>query len=206
MRYRSKIIVDWTIASVFFALVLLTLFLPGRLKLYSIAHDADFVIKVLMWVLFGSTFMILLIYLFLKRKKGRAEISAYIWFIGIFLTCFLVLSMVEKAWDRLHFLEYGILSLLLFRALRHSITTQMLYFWVSVVIFFCAFLDETLQLFVMNRSFELRDLGLDCLSGLAGGLIIALVVRPELRTASFKLRKYANELKKGERFVKGQSR
>ena len=197
MRYRSKIITDWAIAVIFFIFIMTMLVVPGVGEVRSVVSNANLLINILTGVLFGLIFIALLLYLFFKDKN---KTSSYFWLTGTFLIYFVVLNMTDTAWDRFHLVEYGILSLLLFRALRHSIATKMLYVWSFVIVLIFALLDETLQLFVTNRGFELSDLGLDCLSAFAGMLLVATVIRPELKTVNFKIRRYANEFKKGKRF------
>jgi VanZ family protein len=154
----------------------------------------DNILNPIINILIGLVFVSLLVYL---MKKGRqASILSYIWLVVFFIITTYFLMRVEITRDRLHFLGYGILSLFLYRALRHNFGTEMLYIWSGSFIMLFGVLDETLQLSGLGgRNFELKDIGIDWLSGLIGQAIIAFVVRPKLEAVDIKIRRYIKNLK-----------
>ena len=76
----------------------------------------------------------------------------------------------------------------------------MLYIWASVIIIFFAVLDENLQRLLGTASFQLTDIGTDCLSGLLAQLLIILVAKPKLRNIDIKIRKGINRLERMKNF------
>lgn len=128
-------------------------------------------------------------------------ISSYVWLMIFFIITVSLLFKVEITRERLHFVGYGIISLVLYRALRHKIGTKILYVWISVIIMVFAILDEILQGLVgMGSSFGLKDIGLDWLSGLLAQFLIVFVARPKLKDIDIKIRKGADKLERTKNF------
>jgi VanZ family protein len=193
MYQDSKKIFDWAVVV---SLAFLMLPSNAALNLFFsfLGEDTVYVsINLAIDILVTAIFLSLLF--FLINNRLRVKFSAYIFLAFFFLISVYFLSRVQISRDRLHFLSYGILSLLLFRALRHSIATQMLYVWSLLVLFLFAVFDEVGQIFVAGRTFTLRDILIDCFSGLTGQLLIALVVRPDLQTVHIRLRRSLQGLK-----------
>lgn len=80
--------------------------------------------------------------------------------------------------ERMHFLLYGLLAVLLVRGFRRWLCGPVsLGAWTLVAVGFCAFLDEGLQWVLESRVGELYDVGLNLYAGLAG-LLVALGAFP----------------------------
>ena len=79
-------------------------------------------------------------------------------------------------WDEIfrsfaHFLMYGVLFVLFFRALNFRVKKQE--FWVPLILAWLYGLsDEAHQLFVPTRSFQVKDLLVDFSGVILGGLIV----------------------------------
>ncbi|MDD2689268.1 MAG: VanZ family protein [Candidatus Omnitrophica bacterium] len=199
MYQRGRLILDWVITIIVYLLVLFIIPISDKL----IPNLDDNAIEVILnWIInisIAAIFICLLIHLL--RQGKQTEITSYVWLVFFFIISVYFLTHVGSTKDRLHFLGYGMLSLLLYMALRHNIATYMLYAWCTFLIIPFAILDESLQQFgVGGRGFEVKDIIIDSLSGASGQLLIALVVRPKLEKVNIKMHRYMNALKRQNDF------
>ncbi len=74
--------------------------------------------------------------------------------------------------EKIHFIEYGVLAFLLYRALKKNIPSMLIYPVSLVIVFLIGWGDELIQYFLPERVYEFRDVLLNVLSG---GLILALI-------------------------------
>ncbi|OGX15055.1 MAG: hypothetical protein A2166_06460 [Omnitrophica WOR_2 bacterium RBG_13_41_10] len=199
MYHRHKIIFDWVFVVSVYLFTLSVIPLSDKLLFYRNSPTSGSILNAVITLLLGSVFLGILIYLIKQNRK--AGLSAYIWLTIFFIISAYFLIKVRNPSDRLHFLGYGILSLLLYRALRHNIGTKILYLWTSIFIMLFAVLDETLQIFgAGDRSFEIKDIFVDWLSSLIGQLVVALVIRPKLEAIQIKIRRYAKDTERSRAF------
>lgn len=195
MYQKTLIIIDWTVVFSTYLLLLLMTPVSGRLLKYLDENTANAFLNAAINTIIGLIFISFLAFLIKSVKARRA--APYAWLIFFFIITVSFLSKVEITRQRLHFLGYGIMSLFLYRALRHKVGTKMLYAWTSGIIITFAILDETVQSVVgSGRSFELKDVGIDWLSGLLAQLLIVLVARPKLRGVDIKIRQNMDRLKR----------
>ncbi|NIO43225.1 MAG: hypothetical protein GTO41_25575, partial [Burkholderiales bacterium] len=82
--------------------------------------------------------------------------------------------------ETFHFVEYGLLSLLVYRALIHRIRDHGVYFIATVVVGTIGIIDEWLQWITPSRYWGVRDLWINLLAGAMIQLAIALGLRPRL--------------------------
>ena len=80
--------------------------------------------------------------------------------------------------EAFHFVEYGLLGFLLYKALSHRVRDFTIYFDVSLLVFTVGMLDEVIQWITPNRYGELRDMGINGISGVLSMAALWLVVRP----------------------------
>lgn len=86
--------------------------------------------------------------------------------------------------EALHFIEYGVLSILAFRALSHRNRDPSIFIIAALIPIIAGTLDEVIQWFTPRRVFDYRDVGFNAISGclaqvgLAKGLQPALVRLP----------------------------
>lgn len=179
--------IDWLIVIVSCLLVLAIIPFSNILLLNIADNTVNAKLNLIINVLISATFLFFLVFLI---RQPRPPISSYIWLVSIFIVSIYFLMRVESSRDRLHFLGYGILSLFFFRALRHTILTQMLYFTGSLFLTLFAILDEVCQIFFPGRNFDFKDIGIDVLSLIMGQLLIAFVLRPNLESVDIKIRRY----------------
>lgn len=200
MYQRTRIILDCIAAIAVYSLVLLIIPVSDKFLAHLNEDTVDAVLNLVINTLIGLVFIFLLF--FLIRRGRRGSLSSYTWLLFFLFASVFFLAQVQVTRDRLHFLGYGILSLFLYRALKHYIGTQMLYVWSSLFIMVFALLDETLQMSGLGgRSFSWQDVGIDCLSSLIGQCVIARVIRPKLESVNIRLRRYAKGLKEIKAFA-----
>lgn len=126
----------------------------------------------------GLIGLFIVFYLIYRRKDIRNFVClailafAYAW----------GLSRLKLPIERVHFIEYGLLSLLVFRALRHNIRDRSLYLWSGIVVFCLGFLDEGIQYALPNRVYETKDVIVNGVAGILGLLVISLCFQPELKS------------------------
>jgi VanZ family protein len=100
--------------------------------------------------------------------------------------------VVEELGRRAHLFEYAVLGLLVFRAIQYTVRSRGLAWVVLVTVVICvlyALSDETHQLFVPTRSFQLADLGLDLIGSVFGALLGAIFFKkaPDQKDPGFHL-------------------
>ena len=98
----------------------------------------------------------------------------------ILVAGFYGVNSLKFAYDKLHVIEYSILSLLLFRVLRFYNTTTALYFWCVIFSVVAGSADEFVQKFIPGRTSSLLDIRTDLCAATLTGLAIAFVICPRL--------------------------
>lgn len=133
---------------------------------------ADYVTAVIL----GLAGLLIVFYLISKRKSIRA----FIWLATIASAYAWGLKNLDLSIERIHFIEYGLLAVLVFRALRHHIRDKSIYLCSGFAVFWLGFLDEGIQYILPNRVFELKDVIVNGAAGALGVLLIAFCFQPEL--------------------------
>lgn len=195
MYQKTLIILDWIVIFCVYFLVILSTSLSGQIFPQLNKNTVDALLNLVINIAIGLVFIGFLVYL-IKRTRNT-PLSSYIWLLVFFIITVFFLFRVETTRERLHFLGYGIMSLVLYRALRHRIGTKILYLWSCLIIIIFAILDERLQSFIARgSSFEFRDIVIDWLSALLAQFLILLVARPKLENVDIKIRKDMDKLKR----------
>jgi len=94
--------------------------------------------------------------------------------LGLF--SWLTWSLRANPEESLHFVQYGVMSLLLFRSLSHHVRDPSIYLLAGLIGSFFGIVDEVIQWIVPRRFFDFRDIGINVLAvalvqlALAGGL------------------------------------
>jgi len=78
-----------------------------------------------------------------------------------------------------HFLEYGVLSFFIFKALSHHIKNQSIYFSATLITLIFGILDEVIQWIVPGRVWNFKDVGMNAVSGALIQLAIWKVIAPK---------------------------
>lgn len=82
--------------------------------------------------------------------------------------------------EKVHFLEYGLLGMLLCKALSYYIRNKLAYLVATLGVYIVGVVDEGIQWALPNRVGDYRDLWLNLLSGVLAILMVALVIRPRI--------------------------
>jgi len=88
----------------------------------------------------------------------------------------LILYIVNVPEEQVHFIEYGILSALIYVALSHNIHNISIYFLCAFIVFVFGAVDEVIQWILPNRVFDIRDIIINGIAGILVQLLIAMVI------------------------------
>ena len=114
-------------------------------------------------------------------RQRRLPFNAYLWLFGIigaFIGYAYYLRDIPE--EAIHVLEYGILGLLVYRALTHRVQDISIYLMATLVVGFIGVLDEYVQWVIPTRVFDLRDIRTNLLAGGLSQVAIAAGLRPTL--------------------------
>jgi hypothetical protein len=121
-----------------------------------------------------------LLFYFLVFKLKIKSPSNYTWlFIICGLYTYFTLKLRNVPEEAVHFLEYGLLSHFLFRALSHHVRDKSIYITATLFALLIGIFDEILQWMMPLRYWDFRDAGLNALSGGLFQLAIWKVVKPK---------------------------
>ena len=138
-----------------------------------------FVLFVLLLGFFG------LFYLLISKLKIRSG-KNYVW---LFVVTGLYVYFTLKLWDipeeAIHFLEYGLLSFFLYKALIHHIKDKSIYFTATFFGILIGTFDEIIQWAIPQRVWNFDDVWLNGLSVGLFQLAIWKVVRPKILSEKF---------------------
>ena len=115
-------------------------------------------------------------YMFFKKEERRAD-SYFI--LLVFVAVFFELTLLAvRPEEKIHLLEYGVLGVLLYNALKVDLDRfdPMLYIIGGVFCFGAGIVDEVIQLYLPNRVFDWKDVVINFISGVMGLLIIRVIV------------------------------
>lgn len=173
---KTKKAKDWTFVLSYTLFIYATL--PIMPKVWSYLKERIGVFAIYFpYISLAIIGFFLFIYLVFYRRK---DISVYIWF-GVIACLYIYgLGQLELAVEKIHFVQYGILSCLVFRALRNDIKNRLIYLWASVIVFGIGFLDEGIQYIIPNRVYDTHDVVVNGAAGVLAQMVIAFILRPNL--------------------------
>ena len=115
------------------------------------------------------------IYLLYDKKR---HFFLFFWLFFFFSVYFFLMKQFELPAERIHFLEYGLLAYLAYKALeRDIIQKKVLYVLTLFIVSGVSLLDEGIQYLLPNRVGEFRDVALNVVSGVMGLLITLVIIR-----------------------------
>jgi hypothetical protein len=114
----------------------------------------------------------------LYLTRHRWSLGSSVWLVGLAgLLLYLTFGLAEgSAEEAIHYVQYGTLSVLLFRAFSHRIRDASIYVACTFVGTLVGMIDETVQWLTPGRFFDLRDVWLNFTAvalvqiGIAGGV------------------------------------
>ncbi len=126
----------------------------------------------------GIMFLIILslVLAHIISNRERYSVSQYLWF--SFISCLygLVIYILELPEEQVHYIEYGVLSALIYLALTHDINNVSIYIFSSIIVFVFGAIDEGIQWLLPNRVFDIRDIIMNGTAGILVQLLIAMVI------------------------------
>ena len=135
-----------------------------------------FLYFVLLWIAIGS---IGLLYFLIFKLRVRSP-SHYTWlFVITGLYVYFTLKLKNIPEEAVHFLEYGLLSFFLFRALLHHVKNKSIYLTATFLALLIGTFDEIIQWIIPQRYWDFRDAGLNGLSGGLFQMVLWKVIRPK---------------------------
>jgi len=117
-----------------------------------------------------------IIVLFFTQGKGWKSFVLLFGILGI--TAF-ILPTIKYPEERVHFLEYAVLGIMLYFALREMIQGMKVLVCIPVIVFLVGFGDEIIQGILPNRVYQFTDVLLNFFGGILGELIL-IVFNPDV--------------------------
>lgn len=114
--------------------------------------------------------------------RQRWSLASCIWLLGLAgLLIYLTFGLADgSAEEAVHYVQYGILSLLLFRAFCHRVRDYSIYAAATIAGTFVGMIDETVQWLTPGRHFGLRDIWLNLTAVALVQVGLAAGVRPKM--------------------------
>jgi hypothetical protein len=100
--------------------------------------------------------------LLLRRRRRRIELADALWLLGVSTILLLwTRRLMGSPEEAVHFLEYGVLGVLLYRALRTRIPDDTVFFAAALIGLLVGTVDEIIQWVVPGRYWDYRDIVLN---------------------------------------------
>jgi Ca2+/Na+ antiporter len=164
--------------------IFLTVPVARRIQIFVSNHWGRILFMYFVLVVLTVSVVVLLYFLIIKKKVGSP--ANYIWlFILSGLYAYFTVKLKHVPEQAVHFLEYGLLSFFLFKALSHHIRDRSIYITATFLALLVGTFDEILQWITPGRYWDFRDVGLNVLSGGLFQLIIWKVIKPKIISGKF---------------------
>ena len=107
--------------------------------------------------------------------------SAYLWLVAT-VAAFggYTYQLRNNPVEALHFVQFGLLSLLVYRALIHRVRDHGVYFIAILVVAIIGIIDEWIQWITPSRYWDIRDVRINLYAGAIIQFVIAMGLRPRL--------------------------
>ncbi len=153
----------WVLA--YTALLLLTLNQTRRFLNWLAEHNLSGFLGIALF-LAGVGCLLFVLYRIRRVRGGftASSVLRVLAMLGLYMFC--MLTTTDLTADRIHFVQYGILGILCFRAVQPSHRTVRRVAYATVVVFAIGLLDEGIQGLLDGRYFDVRDIVIDLLAGL----------------------------------------
>jgi VanZ family protein len=131
------------------------------------------------FVVGSLVFVVVAAMLGILRASRHAHVSGYFWLGGVAaLTIYSAGNMSVSPEEAIHFLQYGLLGVLLFRALSHRLRDVGIYLVVLLIGALIGTFDEIIQWIVPERFFAFADIRLNAYAVLLSIVAIAKGIKP----------------------------
>jgi VanZ family protein len=162
-RRRTKILSAWLLVSLCILSIFLIVPLARTIQEFVAGRWSRSLFGYTVILVVGGAFLALVCILIFRQKIR--SVTNYFW---LLLVSALYIYSTLKLWDSpeeaVHFLEYGLLGFLLFRALKFHTKDVGIYFTAFFIGCLVGIFDEILQWIVPLRIWDIRDVGLNALS------------------------------------------
>lgn len=142
-------------------------------------------------VIFTIIIMLCIALLMLRLKRRAATTMNYLWLLGIAgVFVAYTIQLRKNPEEAVHFIQYGILAILVYRASTHRIADNGIYFVAVLITVAIGITDEAIQWLTPRRHWGLGDIWLDtfaaalALLALAKGLEPGIVSGPPTRATA----------------------
>ncbi len=168
-RFTGTDYILWSLIVVYTGIIYATLSIVSKVRKFLVETYGDTVFDHIYWF-FGIIGVALLFFCFRKYKGRQLLVKLLIFaiFTGIYAY---YLSGMKYAIERIHFLEYGLLGVLVYIAFTRHISH-----WITVilslhVVYWIGLGDEAIQGMLVNRVGEIRDSIINLFSGILGVML-----------------------------------
>ncbi len=111
-------------------------------------------------------------------KKRERVVSRYIAFFFISLASIALFKyFCVSGSEQFHLLMYGVLSAVVFWAMKLHVRTNRIYIYAILLVFLLGTIDEFIQMFLPSRVFDVRDIYMNWVSASLGMLFLVFVIR-----------------------------
>lgn len=175
---NNHILSSWIWVVLYSILIFLTVPVARTIQIFISKNLGKFAFIYLVLSVVGLAFLFFLYLLIIKLKIH--SLSRYIWLFSLTgLYFYFTLQLKNSPAEAIHFLEYGLLGFVLFKALTHHIHDKSIYLTATFFCLLIGTIDEILQWILPHRYWDFQDVGLNVLSGGLFLMIIWNVVKPE---------------------------
>ena len=172
-----KRIYRWMLAGIWTGLIYSTL--------YIVRPVCEF-LKRYTWFSFSVNAGIVALIIFLAvvfvKKKYICKPSTYFLLFLVVAGYFWGMTLLSIPEERLHFIEYGVLSFLIYRALVLDFKNGQAYVAAFVITSFIGLGDEGIQYLLPNRYYQFKDVCLNSASAALGLALIYVMCRDKKRS------------------------
>jgi magnesium-transporting ATPase (P-type) len=138
-------------------------------------------------------FMFIYFYLALIKIKNLRTLKTSL-ILSFIVMGYIILFVIftKNPVERFHLFEYGVLSYFIYQALAIDLHEENLYGWGMVIVILVSSLDELFQVSLPHRFGDLKDIFINCLSGLLGFLALNTTHKPYVIENDKKITPYLN--------------
>lgn len=153
----------WLLTMCYVVIIFVTLpIAPYIIKFISRFAKIEFVVNASLLLLFASycTWMVI--------KTRRHRLSMLFILAPLAAITFPGLHYIQLPVERIHIAEYGLLSILLYRALRRQRTAPLAALFAIILTSLIGAADEAVQFFLPNRFYSTHDILFNAIGGFVG--------------------------------------